>query len=161
MLRRLNHAVLYVRDAEKSAEFYEVVLGFETVAAINSSAFFLVAPGSGNSHDLGLFTVGADAATRPPGRPAVGLYHLAWEVDTLADLKEVRERLSDAAALVGESDHGESKSLYGRDLDEIEFEIMWEVPRELLRPGVDDMKVERLDWDATIARFGLTTSRNS
>ncbi|MEO7429357.1 MAG: VOC family protein, partial [Acidimicrobiales bacterium] len=27
---RLNHAVLYVRDVERTRDFYEQVLGFET-----------------------------------------------------------------------------------------------------------------------------------
>ena len=30
---------------------------------------------------------------------------------------------------IGESDHGVSKSLYGKDPDGIEFEVMWAVPR--------------------------------
>ncbi len=33
-------------------------------------------------------------------------------------------------ALVGESDHGVSKSLYAKDIDGNEFEVMWAVPYE-------------------------------
>ena len=42
----------------------------------------------------------------------------------------MRERLLKLGALVGESDHGVSKSLYGHDPDGIEFEVLWTVPAE-------------------------------
>lgn len=161
MIRRLNHAVLFVSNAARAAEFYEQVLGFKTVARMGNDAYFLVAPGSDNGHDLGLFGVGENAQPNPAGRSSVGLYHLAWEVDTLQDLLQVRQALAEAGALVGESDHGESKSLYARDVDGIEFEVMWEVPRDLLDPEIDQITVRPLDWEATIERFGLTTSRNT
>ena len=59
------------------------------------------------------------SATRSPPdpEPRVGLYHLAWEVGTLADLADARERLRAAGALVGQSDHRVSKSLYAKDPD--------------------------------------------
>ncbi len=45
----------------------------------------------------------------------------------------MRARLLQVGALVGESDHGVSKSLYAKDPDGIEFEVMWAVPR---RPAI-------------------------
>ena len=53
-------------------------------------AAFLRAPGSTNDHDLGLFGIGLGEGASAAGRGTVGLYHLAWEVDTLADLAETR-----------------------------------------------------------------------
>ena len=71
---RLNHAVLYVRDAERSAAFYEQVLGFRTVHAFPGGAF-LQAPDSTNDHDIAFFTIGRRSGTlRPPaGRPSVSI----------------------------------------------------------------------------------------
>ena len=61
-IRRLNHAVLYVRDARASAAWFGDVLGFEVVTeAFDGRAVFLRADGSSNDHDLGLFSVGAGA----------------------------------------------------------------------------------------------------
>ena len=161
MIRRLNHAVLYVRDPESSAAFYRDVLGFEVVASMGESdALFLVAANSDNGHDLGLFRAGTHAVSGDSGTATVGLYHLAWEVDTLTDLQNMRDRLEEAGALVGESDHGESKSLYGHDPDGIEFEVMWEVPKPLLDPEADAITTRPLDWDATLKRFGGATTRN-
>ena len=55
-VQRLNHAVLYVRDAAASATFYQEVLGFEVVEQL-SGAVFLRCGGTTNHHDLGLFSV--------------------------------------------------------------------------------------------------------
>src|SRR5437588_549884 len=99
-ITRLNHAVLYVRNAEESAAFYTDVLGFRQVMAM-PGAVFLQAAGSTNDHDLGLFSVGDKAGPSPAGASAVGLYHLAWEVDTLAELERVAAALSDRGAMVG------------------------------------------------------------
>lgn len=125
---RLNHAVLYVRDAEQAAAFYKQAFGFEEITNMNGQAVFLRAAGSDNHHDLGLFSVGA-AAEKPP-RGSVGLYHLAWQVARIEDLAEMRVRLTELGALTGQSDHGATKSLYGADPDGNEFEVMWLVPRD-------------------------------
>ncbi|MCC6238581.1 MAG: VOC family protein [Dehalococcoidia bacterium] len=128
-IARLNHAVLYVRDAQASFAFYRDVLGFRLVEAMGEQAVFLRAGGSENHHDLGLFGIGA-AAPGPGGGRQVGLYHLAWEVEALPELAEARVALLQAGAMTGESDHGSSLSLYGKDPDGNEFEVFWLVPRE-------------------------------
>src|SRR5215211_9279131 len=131
-VQRLNHAVLYVRDVERSHAFYRDVLGFRLKMEIPGVAVFLQAEGSTNDHDLGLFQTGAAAGPSEAGRRTVGLYHLAWEVDTLAELERLAGRLADAGALVGASDHGTTKSLYAKDPDGLEFEVAWIVPADLL-----------------------------
>jgi catechol-2,3-dioxygenase len=154
---RLNHAVLYVRDVAASVAFYRDVLGFgytETGDAIPGAAF-LRAPGSTNDHDLGLFQIGSAAAPSGAGRTTVGLYHLAWEVDTLGDLEGLAGRLSDAGALVGASDHGTTKSLYGKDPDGLEFEIVWIIPADLLTDADRNKTgIARLDLPAELAKYG-------
>ena len=151
-VHRLNHAVLYVSNAERSAAFYRDLLGFEIKITFPGGAF-LTANGSGNDHDLGLFEVPA-APPSPAGRRP-GLYHLAWQVDTIDELAELRTMLSAAGSMVGESDHGVSKSLYAHDPDGIEFEVMWAVPRTAwpVRPGT-----EPLHLDAEIARWSGTST---
>jgi catechol-2,3-dioxygenase len=156
-INRLNHVVLYVRDADRSADFYCDVLGFRRLAAYQMpGAAFLQAPGSTNDHDLGLFSIGEGAGPTTAGRGRVGTYHLAWEVDTLRDLAELGRRLSDAGMLVGATDHGTTKALYAVDVDGLEFELSWIVPAALLnetdRPGN-----RALDLDAAMARFGAQT----
>lgn len=155
-IKRLNHAVLYVRDAQRAGAFYREVLGFRVVAAMGDQAVFLQANGSDNHHDLGLFGVGPGAA--PPGRgERVGLYHLAWEVESLPDLAEARKALLEAGALTGESDHGASLSLYARDPDGNEFEVFWTVPREEWEAG--GLRTRRLDLEGELARRGFAGAR--
>jgi catechol-2,3-dioxygenase len=137
-VRRLNHAVLYVHDLAAAVDFYRGALGLEVRTEIPGRAAFLRAAGSANDHDLGLFQL-EDAAPLPSQpAPQVGLYHLAWEVGTLADLEQARERLAARGALVGASDHRVSKSLYAKDPSGIEFEVMWRVPAE--------------DWEAELSQ---------
>jgi catechol-2,3-dioxygenase len=153
-VNRLNHAVLYVRDAAASADFYGRALGLREAARLgNGAAIFLRAADSANDHDLGLFTV--DMSARSGG--GTGLYHLAWEVDTLDDLVTVRDRLGEMGALVGASDHGATKSLYAHDPDGIEFEVMWQVPLERWDPEIDGVRTEPLDLAAEVDRFGGAT----
>jgi catechol-2,3-dioxygenase len=160
-IHRLNHAVLFVRNVERSVAFYSDVLGFHPVPSMQAirGAAFLQAPGSTNDHDLGLFEIGVQAADSPAGRSAVGLYHLAWEVDTLADLRALATALSEHGALVGASDHATTKSLYGRDPDGLEFEIAWVVPADQLDDAALRARtsIRPLDLDGEIARYGADT----
>ncbi len=157
-IHRLNHAVLFVRDVARSVGFYRDVLGFTPIDGSGGlrGAAFLRAPGSTNDHDLGLFQIGADAGDSPAGRSTVGLYHLAWEVDTLTDLRQLATALAEHDALVGASDHSTTKSLYGRDPDGLEFEIAWIVPAALLDEDAlrGRMRIKPLDLDREIARYG-------
>jgi catechol-2,3-dioxygenase len=157
-VQRLNHAVLYVRDVERSVAFYREALGFRVVMSMPGAAF-LQAEGSSNDHDLGLFQVGAEAGDSMAGRGAVGLYHLAWEVDTLDELERVARRLSERGALVGASDHATTKALYARDPDGLEFEVSWLVPADLLTDDVlaRRTRIGRLDIAAEKARYGGQT----
>jgi catechol-2,3-dioxygenase len=125
-VRRLNHAVLYVNGLQRTVDFYRQTLGFEVRMEIPGRAAFLRAPGSANDHDLGLFEIGTGHA---PDQPEHG-------------------------ALVGESDHRVSKSLYAKDPSGIEFEVLWRVPAEDWEAELADGGMTLpLDWDATLARW--------
>ena len=150
----MNHAVLYVRDARRNAAFYRDVLGFTSVIEHPAGAFaFLRAPASQNHHDIAFFSIGENAGASTAGQSTVGLYHIAWEVPTLDDLEAVRKRLVDAGALVGASDHGANKSLYAKDPDGLEFEVMWLVPPELWGDEEHEAIVRPLDIEADKRRY--------
>jgi catechol-2,3-dioxygenase len=156
-ITRLNHAVLFVRDADAAAEFYAKAFGFEELSRPQGMrAVFMRSPAGGNHHDLGLFEVGADAPR--PSRGSVGLYHLAWQIDTIENLAEMADRLRGMGALTGASDHGVSKSLYGRDPDGNEFEVMWEVPREAWGRYENEGVFMPLDLEAEVKRWGASAA---
>jgi catechol-2,3-dioxygenase len=160
-IHRLNHAVLFVSDLKRSVEFYREVLGFTALSEMADlrGAAFLRAPGSTNDHDLGLFEIGAQAGPSGAGRATVGLYHLAWEVETLADLADVQQRLAERGALAGATDHSTTKALYGRDPDGLEFEVCWLVPADRLTPEIlaGRDQLAPLDLTAELERFGPGT----
>ncbi len=159
-ITRLNHAVLYVRDVERTRRFYEDVLGFRTLTFVPGQMAFFQAPGSTNDHDLGTFQIGSGAGPSTAGRSTVGLYHLAWEVDTLAELSRIAAVLRDRGALVGASDHFTTKALYARDPDGIEFEVCWLVPAALVTAELaasSKGRPEPLDLPGEIERYGAHT----
>jgi len=151
-LRKLHHAVLRVRDLDRSVAFYRDVLGFGEVARIPGAMAFLSLGTS--HHDLALQALGMSAP--PPEERRVGLYHLAFEVETLGDLADARERLTRARSLVGASDHGVSKSLYAKDPDGNEFELLWNVPPTEYegRPEAVVEKLAPLDLEGELALRG-------
>lgn len=150
-IKGLNHAVLYVRNLERSVKFYQEVLGFQEVARMNGRMAFLRTQGSENHHDLGLMALGDRAPSAPAG--SVGLYHLAWQVETIEDLAEAAEILQQHQAFRGSSHHGASLSLYGADPDGNEFEIMWLIPKAEWGEFADKAVVLPLNLAQELQRF--------
>jgi catechol-2,3-dioxygenase len=149
---RLNHAVLYVSDLEQSISFYSQAFGMTVMAREpRANAAFLRLARSGNHHDLGLFGVGAQP---PRPRGSLGLYHLAWQVDTIEELEQARLTLAGLDAYTGESSHGATKSVYGKDPDGNEFEVMWMLPKAQWGDYADAAPVERLDLAGDVRRWG-------
>src|SRR5688572_25183649 len=149
---RLNHAVLFVSDLERSLAFWTGAFGMQVVAREpRANAVFLRLPRSGNHHDLGLFGLGSAAGPKP--RNAVGLYHLAWQLDTIDELIDARQTLLEADAYTGESSHGATKSVYGADPDGNEFELMWMLPRDEWGPYENAAPIDRLDLAAEKQRW--------
>ncbi|HET6614473.1 MAG TPA: VOC family protein [Dehalococcoidia bacterium] len=155
-ITRLNHAVLYVSDLDRSVDFYRRAFGFEEIAREGGMMAFLRASGGTNHHDLALASVGA-SAPRPP-RGSTGLYHLAWQVAEIEDLAAMAQTLVELDALTGMSDHGATKSLYGADPDGIEFEVMWMVPREQWGEFDRRAVIRPLDLQREVQRFGKAAS---
>ena len=149
----MNHVVLYVRDCDVHKAFYEDLLGFRSMIHIPGQFAFLQAPNSENHHDIAFFTIGSGAGPSAAGTQTVGMYHLAWEVATLPELAEMRDRLNEAGVLKGASDHGVNKSLYCMDPDGLEFEVMWLVPPNRWGSDAHEAIVRPLDLEADLVRF--------
>ena len=149
LIRRLNHAVLYVSDLARSVAFYTGVFGF-TVIAREGPMAFLRAARSENHHDLGLMELGVRAPRPPKG--STGLYHLAWELPNIKDLAAAREEIVKAGAFIGESDHGATKSVYGADPDGNEFELMVLLPKAEWGRYESAAPIMPLDWNRELKR---------
>ena len=89
----------------------------------------------------------------------IGLYHLAWQLDTIDELAAARQALLDAGAYSGESSHGATKSLYGADPDGNEFELMWMLPRDEWGPYENAAPIDHLDLAGEVRRWsGVRTA---
>ena len=118
---RLGHVVLRVRDLKRSEEFYTKFLGLE-VKGRGGDRMVFFRSNEDTDHDLAISNVGADA----PGPEAnrVGMYHLAYEFDSIEDIKEAYLLTQELGVeIAGFGDHGEIKGLYVRDPDGIEIEL--------------------------------------
>jgi glyoxylase I family protein len=123
--RGIHHAVLICSDVEQTIQFYQGLLGFPLVELVENRDY----PGSshfffdlGNRTLLGFFDF--PGLGLEPGIEAIGgVQHIAisaprerWE--------EVRERLDAAGVEYGGPDRGIEESMYFKDPDGIQIELL-------------------------------------
>jgi len=133
--RRLGHANLFVSDYGRASEFYQSVVGFEEVyRQPDNKASFL---SNGNTyHDLGLTDIHSKYAAKDQ-QP--GIWHLAFELETEADLVDGYDRAKDAGVeFAFVMDHDVARSVYKHDPDGNMVEIYADVERDwrALRHGI-------------------------
>ena len=122
---QLGHLALRVRDVDRAVRFYSEVLGLRVRSQRRGVAFLGIRPDA--SHELALFPLPADAPGPDPER--VGLYHMAWEMASFADLEQLHQRLlAHGARIVGYSDR--QCNVMFLDPDGNELEAIWEPSAE-------------------------------
>jgi glyoxylase I family protein len=123
--RGIHHAALICSDPATTIEFYQTLLGFPLIELVENRDY----PGSshfffdlGNSTLLGFFDfpgLGLD-----PGVEAIGtVQHIAISVSPERHA-ELRNRLDEAGIRYGGPDQGIEESLYFRDPDGIQIELL-------------------------------------
>jgi catechol-2,3-dioxygenase len=119
--KRLGHVVIRVRDLARSEEFYTQVLGLEvTGRGGDRMVFFSSDPEV--DHDLAIMKIGDD--TLAPEEDRVGLYHIAYELGSIEEVKDAYRLVQEKGVRVaGFGDHGMTKGLYILDPDGIEIEL--------------------------------------
>ena len=134
-LKKLGHVVLKVRDLDRSEAFYTGVLGLAVTGRLPGRMVFFSVPGNTDSHDLGLWKVGPDAAPQAPCRRwACSTSRGRWSA--MEDLQAFHDSLAARGVAVRATmDHGANLSVYFEDPDGHMLEVTYEKPRETWPPG--------------------------
>lgn len=123
-----NHVATLTTDLDRFAEWYGQVFGAEVVFRMEATPdhprMFIVDMGGGAA--LNVFEVAAadiiGERRRQGARGAID--HFGIAVDSLATLEQVRDRLVDVCADIGEIQQlGSEWSLFFRDVDGMELEV--------------------------------------
>ena len=126
-LNGLGHLVIRVRDAQRSEDFYHKVLGLEVRNRTRGGKMIFFTSNPDVDHELAVAELGADAVGPFPDQ--VGMYHRAWELADMDELKDAYQVVLDNnVEIAGFGDHGETKGLYIRDPDGIEIELFVAAP---------------------------------
>jgi glyoxylase I family protein len=123
--RGIHHAALICSDVETTIRFYQDLLGFPLIELVENRDY----PGSshfffdlGNSTLLGFFDF--PGLGLQPGVEAIGtVQHIAISVSP-ENHAELRRKLDEAGIAYGGPDKGIEESLYLRDPDGIQIELL-------------------------------------
>ena len=119
-LEGIDHVALTVRDVERSAAWYQEVLGLERRhREVWGSHPAIVGVGTTS---LALFPVQGDDPAGPPGRETICVRHVAFRVDR-RNFEAARATLGARGIALEEQDHQIAHSLYLLDPDGHQLEI--------------------------------------
>jgi catechol 2,3-dioxygenase len=125
--RMLGHLVIRVRDAQRSEDFYTKILGLEVRNRTRGGKMRFFTSNPEIDHELAVAEIGEEAVGPFPEQ--VGLYHMAWELADMDELKDAYQVVLDNdVEVAGFGDHGVVKGLYIRDPDGIEIELFVDAP---------------------------------
>jgi catechol 2,3-dioxygenase-like lactoylglutathione lyase family enzyme len=126
--RGFNHVATLTANVERHADFYKRAFGAEVTFRMDATPdhprMFILDLGGGAA--LNVFETSQDEIIgeqrKQGGRGAID--HFALAVDSLAALEEVKQRLIDAGADIGDIQRlGSEWSLFFRDVDGMELEV--------------------------------------
>ncbi|MDA0702238.1 MAG: VOC family protein [Proteobacteria bacterium] len=140
--RRLGHVNLYVSDLDRSMAYFNAVVGLEEVYRRPPIKGGFLSNGN-THHDIGMVETSSPLCRT--GRP--GLNHLAFEMESEADLVAGYRRLPDpAAAFPRTIDHDITRSIYGHDPDGNAVEIYADMHRDWRTRRTGDVTRETPKW---------------
>jgi catechol 2,3-dioxygenase len=122
---RIGSVELAVSDLERSADFYERVLGLGLISREEGIARL------GTDPERPALLLSEIAASTPVPVGSTGLYHVAWLHPSRAALAQSLRRVAGSRwAIEGAADHGVSEALYLSDPDGLGIELYADRPRE-------------------------------
>lgn len=122
-IKEIGHAVLHVRNLERSRAFYRDVLGMQEVTTAPGIPGCFLSFGD-RDHDIALFETGEPIAPQ-------GVNHIAFELAGDLDALKAfhRELVKSNVSIRGTVDHGISYGIYFLDPDGHQLEVFLERER--------------------------------
>lgn len=136
-IQQLHHFAYRARDAEETRHFYEDILGLPLYHIIQSEHvpstgeycpythfFFRLQDGA----FIAFFDLGDDVAAEPSANTPRWVNHIAFRLDTVAQLEDMKQRLqAHGIEVIGVTDHHIFKSIYFFDPNGIRLELSAQV----------------------------------
>jgi len=158
-IQQLHHYAYRAKDAEETRRFYEDILGLPLYHIIQSDHvpstgeycpythfFFRLQDGS----FIAFFDLGDDQAAEPSPNTPKWVNHISFRVDTVEDLKAMKERLeASGVEVLGVTDHHIFHSIYFFDPNGIRLELTAQLADEFQMLQESKTAHARLaDWTA-------------
>jgi len=165
-IQQLHHYAYRARDAEETRHFYEDILGLPMYHIIQSDHvpstgeycpythfFFRLQDGS----FIAFFDLGDDEAALPSPNTPPWVNHVAFRVNSVAELETMRTRLqAHGIEVIGVTDHHIFKSIYFFDPNGVRLELSAQVADEFQMLKESRDAHARLDaWTARKAQWRL------
>ncbi len=153
-IQQLHHYAYKARDAEETRQFYEDILGLPLYHIIQSDYvpstgeycpythfFFRLQDGS----FIAFFDLGDDVKAEPSPNTPLWVNHIAFRVNTIAELENTKQRLeAHGVEVLGVTDHHIFKSIYFFDPNGIRLELSAQLAND-----------EQMEKDSTVAHARL------
>jgi len=159
-IQRIHHVAYRCRDAKETVEWYRKYLNMDFVLAIaedqvpstkDPDPYMHLFMDAGNGNILAFFEIPKSPPMgRDPNTPP-WVQHIAFKVNSEAELQEVKERLeADGIEVVGITDHAIFKSIYFRDPNGHRLELAADCGTPEQMKQLDAVKWEMLEeWSRT------------
>jgi catechol 2,3-dioxygenase-like lactoylglutathione lyase family enzyme len=121
---RINSAVMFVQELNRSVSFYQDVLGLEVVDRSPTAVLLMGSAGT----QLVLRSMGGNAQ-HPLG--GVGVQYVVWTASSKDDLDRCEKVLKERSAYTDSRSGGEVRSIEGRDPDGITLAIIYPGPEQV------------------------------
>jgi len=156
-IHQLHHYAYRARDAEETRRFYEDILGLPLYHIIQSDHvpstgeycpythfFFRLQDGS----FIAFFDLGDDVAALPSPNTPLWVNHIAFRVDSVQALRDMKARLEAAGVeVLGVTDHGFVRSIYFFDPNGIRLEFTVDMEDEhVSQAAIDTAHRQLRDW---------------
>ena len=169
-IQQLHHYAYRARDAEETRHFYEDILGLPMYHIIQSDHvpstgeyfpythfFFRLQDGS----FIAFFDLGDDEAALPSPNTPLWVNHIAFRVNSVAELDAMKSRLqAHGVDVIGITDHHIFKSIYFFDPNGVRLELSAQVANEfqMLKESttaharLDEWTARKVQWRADRAQ---------